>query len=220
MVSFDDIINRCRDISQTTHNRPLFVGMGGGECSGKSYLAAQLHAHLQGERNVIVVPMDGYLVHSRVERARFDSHSHDIAVLAKYIGDHPESFDVDLLRQNLDGMVRDELWYPRQYDYEHGHVTVDSSPQTINAGSIVIVEGLFALADQVCDMLDVKVFVMTSVDVMRERYVRRHEKRKTKTRVEILNTFERLVLPAYDAFIAPTAQRADYVLHNDEESGV
>ena len=214
MLRFSDLVNNCQAIVRKRSGRPLLVGLGGGECTGKSYLSAQWKKLVGDSGNIFIMPMDGYLLLSRAERASFVPNSTDLTVLAKHIGDHPSSFDHEHLAKDLQDISNNRLWIPRRYDYERGKVVIEKSFCEVPLETVVIVEGLFALCKTLQSVLDVKIFITAPVGLMRQRYIRRYEERKTKTFQEIINTFEQMVLPAYYEFIAPNAENAEYIIHN------
>lgn len=214
-MEFSELVKNCLDMVTTSHDRPLVVGIGGGECTGKSYLAAQWKEFVGDKVDVIVVPMDGYLALSRAKRGKFDPNSSDFSIIAQHIGDHSSSFDLKQLQNDLESIAQGGEWIPRQYDYERGEVVIETSARKVPPESIVIVEGLFALHESLHGVVDIKVFVQTSEYFMRQQYIFRHDERKTKLDQGVIDTFDRMVLPAYRKFIAPSAEYAEYIVHNN-----
>lgn len=201
----------------STQAGPIVLGIGGGECSGKTYITSQIKESFEEkEFDVLVLPVDAYLKFSRKERYKYNPDSKDVPELAKYIGDHPGCFDFYQLGEDLQIVLEKHiLENPRRYDYEKGEVVRDQvTLQIRNNKSAIIVEGIFALHQKIAELLQSKIFICANDNVTWQRYLARHKKRG-KNDETIKDTFERMVLPSYHAFIEHTAKYADYICHNN-----
>lgn len=77
--------------------------------------------------------------------------------------DHPDSFDTELLVQHLQALRRGESVKVPVYDYTI-HNRSDKTI-TVHPAPVIIVEGILIFASQeLCDMMDMKVFVDTDAD--------------------------------------------------------
>ena len=132
---------------QEEADQTIVVGIGGGEVSGKNYLAAQLTSCAEGSiYHVITFPLDGYLRFSRDQRRELTGPGSPLKIRSLRIGDHPDNFDFQRLRKDLRGLLEDGyLNTPSQYDYTRGCVVHDLPPFHTADRTIILVEGIFAL---------------------------------------------------------------------------
>jgi len=190
--------------------RAIVAGIGGGECSGKSYLAARLEAHAGGSAYAVcTLYMDGYLRYSREERHRLAGNGHDLKARSIRIGDHPGCFDLARLARDIRHLKEGGcLERVLRYDYDHGRVVHDRSALCISENTILVVEGIFALHDALLDSYDFTIYLEADPQVVWRRYLKRHLKRKTGDAASIKEVFQGSILPAQEAYIEPTRWNA------------
>ncbi|MBI4664272.1 MAG: hypothetical protein HY735_36210 [Verrucomicrobia bacterium] len=202
----------------TSKERPAIVAIGGAECSGKTYLAEALSQHARlTKTSLLILPMDSYLRFSRHERRLIARGRRGIEASAIEIGDHPDCFDFDQLREDALSLVHSaQLPKTRHYDYVHGVVTVSEQPVRIQAQTIVALDGILALHDKLLLLPKIKIFVTAEPRVLMERYIQRHLRRGVDTEATIRDRFCRVVMPVHKMFIEPTKLHADVRLDTSQ----
>ena len=198
---------------QKQAGRAIVAGIGGGECSGKSYLVSQLGARASGSAyDVSAINMDGYLRYSREQRQMLATSGSDLKTRSIRIGDHPDCFDLQHLAKDICHLMEDGcLERPFRYDYSLGRVVRDSSCICISKFTILAVEGIFALDEALLEIYDFTIYLDTDLQVVWQRYLQRHLGRKTGDAASIKEVFQGSVLPAYMAYIEPTRRNARLV---------
>ena len=134
--------------------KSIIIGIAGGTGSGKTTLTERLRDHF-GADEVSVINHDSYY-------KRHDELPYEERCKLNY--DHPDSFDTELLVQHLQALRRGESVKVPVYDYTI-HNRSDKTI-TVHPAPVIIVEGILIFASQeLCDMMDMKVFVDTDADV-------------------------------------------------------
>ena len=138
--------------------------------SGKSTLTARLREHF-GEHEVSVINHDSYY-------KRHDELPYEERCKLKY--DHPDSFDTDLLVEHLRALRRGETVQVPVYNYSI-HNRSDKTV-TVSPAPVIIVEGILIFdSAELCNMMDLKVFVDTDADVRILRRIVRDVKARGRT---------------------------------------
>ena len=152
--------------------KSIIIGIAGGTGSGKTTLTERLRDHF-GADEVSVINHDSYY-------KRHDELPYEERCKLNY--DHPDSFDTELLVQHLQALRRGESVKVPVYDYTI-HNRSDKTI-TVHPAPVIIVEGILIFASQeLCDMMDMKVFVDTDADVRILRRIVRDVKERGRTLV-------------------------------------
>lgn len=77
---------------------------------------------------------------------------------------------------------------------------------------IILVEGLFVLAQPMVKLLDITVFLDVETDQRLLGRILRDVRERASSVEEIVDRYQRFVRPSYDVFVAPTKQNADIVV--------
>ena len=177
------------------------IGIAGGTGSGKSTLTARLREQF-GENEVSVINHDSYY-------KRHDELPYEERCKLNY--DHPDSFDTDLLVEHLQALRRGETVQVPVYDYtihNRSDKTVAVSP-----APVVIVEGILIFASaELCDMMDLKVFVDTDADVRILRRIVRDVKSRGRTLDSVVTQYLTTVKPMHEQFVDPSKRKADLIV--------
>jgi uridine kinase len=181
--------------------KPFIVGVAGGSGSGKSTVARNLAQSMQAE-SVAFIDMDAY----------YRNFEHLPLVERRKINwDHPESFDWELLVNQLTRLASGEAIEKPVYDF----VTHTRSPQTVvvPAARVVVIDGILLFSDpRVRDLCDVKVFVDTDADIRLIRRIRRDMNKRGRPLDEILDQYVTTVQPMHLQFVEPTKRYADVIV--------
>lgn len=181
--------------------KTTIIGIAGGTGSGKSTLTARLRSHF-GENEVSVINHDSYY-------KRHDELPYEERCKLNY--DHPDSFDTDLLVEHLKALRRGEAVQVPVYDYTI-HNRSDKTV-TVSPAPVIIVEGILIFTSaELCDMMDLKVFVDTDADVRILRRIVRDVKSRGRTLDSVVTQYLTTVKPMHEQFVDPSKRKADLIV--------
>ena len=179
----------------------IIIGIAGGTGSGKTTLTERLRDHF-GQNEVSVINHDSYY-------KRHDELPHDERCKLNY--DHPDSFDTELMVQHLQALRRGEAVEVPVYNY----AIHNRSDQTITVrpAPVIIVEGILIFASpELCELMDLKVFVDTDADVRILRRIVRDVKARGRTLDSVVTQYLTTVKPMHEQFVEPSKRKADLVV--------
>jgi uridine kinase len=181
--------------------KSIIIGIAGGTGSGKTTLTERLRDHF-GADEVSVINHDSYY-------KRHDELPYEERCKLNY--DHPDSFDTELLVQHLQALRRGESVKVPVYDYTI-HNRSDKTI-TVHPAPVIIVEGILIFASQeLCDMMDMKVFVDTDADVRILRRIVCDVKERGRTLDSVVNQYLTTVKPMHEQFVEPSKRKADLIV--------
>ncbi|MBD3335446.1 MAG: uridine kinase [Candidatus Eisenbacteria bacterium] len=188
--------------------RRILIGIAGGTASGKTLVAERLNEDLRSKK-VRILKLDSYyrdLSHMPPDERRRQNF------------DHPDAFEMDLLRQHLKVLLEGGRVQVPVYDYAR-HIR---KRNTVPAGGeqIFILEGILVLVDPFLrELMDIRVFIDADPDVRLMRRIRRDVKMRGRTIASILDQYEGTVRPMYMQFVDPSKRYADIIVpgggHNE-----
>lgn len=177
----------------------IIVGVAGASGSGKSLLANTLSNQL-GSDKVIVLSEDSY--YKNHPNMSFEQRS-----CLNF--DHPNAFEHSLLIDNLSDLKSGKDIQAPVYDYKtHSR---SSAVRLITADHyILVLEGILVFHDpEVRNLMDIKIFVDTDLDLAFIRRLRRDVAQRGRSMESVLNQYESTVRPMFYKFIEPSKQYAD-----------
>jgi uridine kinase len=182
-------------------NRGILIGIAGGSGSGKTLVAETIYKEL-GSEKVAIIKQDSYykdLSHlSYEERARQNF-------------DHPDAFDMPLLRDHLERLLRGEEIERPIYDFNQHR----RGPETEKIGPhiVIVLEGILILDDpELRRMMSIKVFIDTDADVRLIRRLRRDLIERGRRIESILDQYDKSVRPMHLQFVEPSKRYADIII--------
>ncbi|MDE1810953.1 MAG: CYTH domain-containing protein [Candidatus Micrarchaeota archaeon] len=185
-------------------DRPIIVNIAGGSASGKSSIvSAQVMQAFRGES--ILISMDDYLKGNAYLKAEKEK-GREINF------DHPDHTDTPLLAEHV-GMLRDSATIDKPIFSFKAQERVGT--EKVVPSKIIIIEGIFALHEQLVQLSDVKVFVDASAHGRFARRIARDLKRTAWTPSFILEYTSTVVESTYRSNVASTMPAADIVILND-----
>jgi uridine kinase len=132
--------------------------------------------------------------------------------------DHPDAFDWELMRAQLQALVAGESVDVPVYDF----ATHSRSEEfmTVHSAPIVIVEGILVLWDApLRNCMDLKVFVDADADVRFIRRLQRDMRDRGRSSDSVIAQYLETVRPAHLSFIEPSKRYADVIIprggHNE-----
>lgn len=128
--------------------------------------------------------------------------------------DHPDAIEFEALRKDLQALKRGQSVDAPIYDFTvHNRA---SKTQRIEANSIVILEGLLALADaETAALVDRVVFIDTSLEVCLKRRIDRDAAKRGRSEASVRDFWVTRAAPMFYEFIAPWKAQADLVLSGE-----
>ncbi len=178
----------------------ITIGIAGGTGSGKTTITKRIVGEF-GD-NVTVINYDNYY------KAHNDMTYEE---RSKLNYDHPDAFDTDLFLQDLRALKEGHSVYGPTYDF----TIHNRSTQTIllKPAKVIVVEGILIFASkQICDLLDIKLFVDTDADERIIRRILRDVKSRGRTLESVTDQYLTTVKPMHEQFVEPSKRCADIIV--------
>ena len=186
----------------------LVIGIAGGTGSGKTTLTNNLKRHFGDQ--ITVVYHDNYY-------KRHDEMTYDERCLLNY--DIPEAFDTQMFVQHLKQLKSNLPIDCPVYDYtihNRSDQVVRIEPQ-----KVIIVEGILVLESrELCDLMDIKVFVDTDADTRILRRAMRDMKERARSIESITQQYLTTVKPMHEKYVEPSKKNADLISPEGGENRV
>ena len=181
----------------------LVCGLIGGSGSGKSTLARSLIDAL-GPDQVAVLPFDAYYR---------DLVELDSVGRGGVNWDHPDSLDVDLFVDHLDGLRGGRAVGVPVYDFSRHRRSGEWVP--VEPRPYVVAEGiLLGASGEIRRRLDLSVFLDVPEQVRFARRLHRDVAERGRTPADVERQFRESVAPMHRLFVQPGAAAADLVVEH------
>ena len=178
----------------------LIIGIAGGSGSGKTTLTSQIAA--QFSDNVTVIKHDNYY-------KAHDDMDYDERSRLNY--DHPNAFDTDLMIEHLKALKAGKTVQCPVYDYKIHNRSKDTI--TIVPEKVIIVEGILIFENkELCDMMDIRVFVDTDADIRIIRRIKRDVLERARSLESVINQYVETVKPMHEQFVEPSKKNANIIV--------
>ena len=178
----------------------LVIGIAGGTGSGKTTITRKLCENFGPDVSVIN--------HDNYYKAH---HNMPYEERAKLNYDHPNAFDTDMLIEHLKQLRRGESVVCPVYDY-----TVHDRSQetvTIKPARVIIVEGILIFENrELCDQMDIKIYVDADADVRILRRIVRDVRDRGRSLDSVINQYLATVKPMHEQFVEPSKRNADIIV--------
>ena len=182
--------------------RPRLIGIAGGTGSGKSTVARRLLARFPGQG--CLLEFDSYY--------RDQSHrTFEDRQTVNY--DHPAAIEFDLLLTHLQALLRGETIARPCYSFStHNRLP---HPEMVASQALIVVEGLFALADpRLRQLMDLRLFVDAPADLRFIRRLQRDLEERGRSAASVMAQYLATVRPMHLTWVEPTRAHADLVIDN------
>ena len=178
------------------------IGISGASGSGKTWLTQRLATQLG---QVESFSQDSYY--------KVQDHI-DMSDRVKTNYDHPEALDIDLFVRQLQQLIAGEPIESPIYDYSvhnRGRQT-----RRIEPAEYILVEGILLFTfPQVCEMMDLKIFVDTPADLCFIRRLERDTRERGRSVESVISQYMNTVRPMTQQFITPSRDVADLVVNGE-----
>jgi uridine kinase len=187
----------------------IIIGIAGPSASGKSLLANTIVNEL-GSDDVTVISEDSYYK---------DHTSLCFEKRCDINYDHPDSLEHDLLCEHLAALQRCETVAIPQYDYsKHAR---SKAVTEVGHHKIIVLEGILLFTDQrLRDLMDIRIFMDTPLDICLIRRVRRDVIERDRHFDSVLDQYQQTVRPMYFQFIEPSKRYADIIIPRGGENRI
>ena len=181
--------------------KPLLIGIAGGTGSGKTLVSKRIYDELGSDR-VAIIEQDSYYR---------DQSDIPLDTRNKTNYDHPNAFDLELMRLQMQEIMDGKTVKIPVYDYETH--TRKKRRRVIKDHIVIILEGILALFDPGIRMLmDIKVYIDTPSDTRFIRRLIRDTKERGRDSDSIIKQYQESVRPMHDQFVEPTKAYADIII--------
>lgn len=178
----------------------MVIGIAGGTGCGKTTITRKLCQQFGG--NISVLTHDNYY------KAH---HNMPFEDRKKLNYDHPNAFDTDMLIADLKQLKAGHSIKCPVYDYSI-HDRVDKTI-LVNPSRVIIVEGILIFENkELCDQMDIKIFVDTDADVRILRRIVRDVRDRGRDLDGVVNQYLTTVKPMHEAFVEPSKKNADIII--------
>jgi len=170
-IADDFILNIARKVVQEK-KRTFLIGITGESASGKTvFVDNTIHAVVRDRKEGIytVIRQDDYYKDTSKELQ--EAGSYDALFKTGFSFDTPDVINLGLMKEHLIALKNSETVKSPKYDF----VTCVSDPdgEVKKPAKVILTEGLYVLNEEVRDIMDVKVYVFTPLDVIKERWYKR-----------------------------------------------
>ena len=178
----------------------LVIGIAGGSGSGKTTLTNQIVSRFSDE--VTVVTHDNYY-------KAHDDMTYEERSRLNY--DHPNAFETELMIEHLKQLKKGEPVECPIYDYTiHNR---SKNTLTIAPAKVIIVEGILIFENkELCDQMDIRIFVDTDDDLRIIRRIRRDVMERARSLDSVINQYIDTVKPMHEQFVEPSKKNASIIV--------
>ena len=180
---------------------PHIVGIAGGSCAGKTWLANRLQIHFADQAARLCLD-NFYRDQSHLPPAR----------RARINFDRPQAIDWDAVEQVLSEFCRGHTVPVPRYNFAtHGRQGDESFLHPV---PMLIVEGLWLFRrPAIRKFFDLKVYIRSTTELCTQRRLQRDISERGRTHQQIVEQLERHTLPMFERFVAPQEKWADVILN-------
>lgn len=208
-ISENLILNIARKVVQEK-KKTFLIGITGESASGKTvFVDNTIKACIKEKQDGIytVIRCDDYYKDTSKELK--EAGSYEELFKTGFSFDTPDAIDLDLMKEHLVELKKGNTVTSPRYDF----VTCESNPNgdVKHPAKVVLTEGLYVLNEGVRDIMDVKVYVFTPLEVLKDRWYKRAALRgKTGAAADL--QFQDVNRTAQE-YIRPNYQIADAVIN-------
>jgi uridine kinase len=179
---------------------PHLIGIVGGSCAGKSWLAARLEEVLGGLAARLSLD-DFYLDRSSLSSAR----------RARINFDHPRTIDWGRFKTVLKSCREGHKTLAPKYNFATH--TRHRAPRVFKPAPLILCEGLWLFRSaQIRREFSLKIFIKSPLNLCKYRRLERDLAQRGRSIDEIEKRFDTMVAPMNQKFVAPQERWADVVL--------
>ena len=181
-------------------NEVMVIGIAGGTGSGKTTITKKIRQNFGDDVSVIY--------HDNYYKAH---HEMSYEERTKLNYDHPDSFDTELFLEDIKKLKAGKSVECPVYDYSI-HDRTDKTV-TVKPARVVVVEGILIFQSiELCNEMDIKIFVDTDADVRILRRIVRDVRDRGRSLESVVSQYLTTVKPMHEQFVEPSKRRADVII--------
>lgn len=182
---------------------PYIIGVAGFSGSGKTSIAQKVILELNQPWTVLLL-FDNFYRPLTPEQSK-------MAFNNNFDFDEPGSIDLDLIVETVKSLKQGKKTEIPVYSFTHHNRSEKTI--TIYGANVIIMEGIYALYDKrLLDLMDIKIFVDTDLDVCLARRLTRDILYRGRDLAGALKQWEVFVKPNAVSSVTPTMHNADIVI--------
>lgn len=178
----------------------IVIGIAGGTGSGKTTITRKIIQRFGND--VCVVHHDSY----------YKAH-HDMPFeeRCRLNYDHPNAFDTDMLIDAVKGLKARKTVTCPVYDFTiHDR---SSKTVTVAPAKVIIVEGILIFENkELCDLMDIKIYVDADADERILRRIIRDVRDRGRSLDSVISQYLSTVKPMHEQFVEPSKKNADIII--------
>lgn len=182
------------------------IGVSGGSASGKTTIVNNLKDFFKND--IELISHDCYYkAHNEMPFEEREKLNYD----------HPNSFDTDLLIEDIIKLKKGEVVNRPVYSYAIHNRTDETIP--CYPKKVIIVEGILILEnEQLRNLMDTKIYVDTDADERLMRRILRDIKERGRSVDSVIAQYSQTVKPMHEQFIEPYKKYADIIIPRGGEN--
>ena len=179
------------------------IGFCGGSGAGKTTLVSQLLNHYGNK--AVAIELDSYYK---------DSPGLTFKEREKINFDHPDSFDIDLLKEHLILLKSGNEIKKPIYDFKtHKR---QKNTNTINPNTLIFIEGtLIFHFIELINIINLKIFIETKESIRYQRRIDRDIKQRGRTISNVKEQYQSTVKPMHEKYIEPLRSVAEVIISGE-----
>lgn len=180
----------------------MIIGVAGASGSGKSLLANTIVKAL-GSKRVLLISEDHYYKNAK---------GMSMEEKAEINYDHPNAFDHELMKNHLNCLINGQSIEMPVYD----HSLHERSDEVIHVDpnkDIIVIEGILLFVDVALrQMMDIRIFMDTPLDICFIRRLLRDVKERDRSIDSVIKQYQTTVRPMFLQFIEPSKEHANIIV--------
>ncbi len=209
-----DFINRFTKRLVQNPTKRIMIGITGESASGKSTICDEIKRVIEKfDMPVSILSTDNYF--------------NDISALIKKFGtfdnlrdngydvDSPNSFQLDILRADLESISQGNDIYTPEYLLNGTGISVPNAKH-VPSKKIVVAEGMASMYDHNKDIYDIKVYVETDFEIRKKRFMNRACTERNQDLENAKKHWEYIQV-AGEKYVKPFRDEADIIINGDSD---
>lgn len=212
-VRYDFIQNFIKRLIQSPSKR-IMIGITGESASGKSTICSEIKNVIKKfDMPVTILTTDNYF--NDISKLINKFGSFDKLRDNGYDVDSPDSFQLDILHEDLIKLSQGEDIYSPEYLLNGTGVSVPNA-KYVKSNKIIVVEGMASMYADNKDIYDIKVYVETNIDVRKQRFLKRAYTERNQD-LENAKKHWNYILGAGQKYVQPYRTDADIIINGNSD---
>ena len=212
-VRYDFIQRFSRRLIQNP-NKSIMIGITGESASGKSTICNTIKNVIQKfNMPVTILSTDNY----------FNDISEFIKIYGSfdalrdngYDVDSPNSFQLDILKEDLEKISQGEDIYTPEYLLNGTGISVPKA-KFVPSNKIIVVEGMASMYGDIKDIFDIRIYIETDLQIRKERFLKRAYTERNQDLENAKKHWE-YILGAGEKYVKPARKDADIIINGNSD---